>query len=119
MANKISSAAIYVPDRNRARDWYVSALGWKAFDDDGEHWVTVGDPKKGARLHLCEKGSRLSKADVGESGILIVCDDFAKTVRSLKKAKAKWATPPTKQPWGQIARFTDPFGNVLWLSDAA
>lgn len=118
MANPITSAALYVRDRNRARDWYVSTLGWKVLDDDGEHWVVVGE-KKGAGLHLCEKGKRLPKGDVGESGLLIVPTDFAKTVRALKKAKVKWATPPTKRPWGSIARFTDPDGNILWLSTAA
>ena len=119
MANRITSAAIFVTDRKRARDWYVSVFGWKVMDDDNEHWVVVGDGKKGAGLHLCEKGPRLAKADVGESRILIVPDDFSKVVRALKKAKAKWATPPKKQPWGRIARFIDPDGNILWMSTAA
>jgi predicted enzyme related to lactoylglutathione lyase len=118
MANRISSAAVYVADRARARDWYVSTFGWKVFDDDGEHWVAVGDARKGARLHLCEKRPRLTKADVGESGILIVPDDFAKLVRTLRKARVKWATPPAKTPWGHVARFEDPDGNILWLSNS-
>jgi hypothetical protein len=38
-------------------------------------------------------------------------------VRDLKKKGMKFATDYTKTVWGEMARFEDPDGNIVWISD--
>lgn len=118
MGDWMSSAAIYVRDRRRSAKWYCDNFGWKVFHDDPEHWTTVGAPRRGGHIHLCELGRKPRASEVGESGLLIVCSDFAATTRRLRRNGARWATHPTRRPWGWNARVKDPDGNILWLSNA-
>jgi hypothetical protein len=38
-------------------------------------------------------------------------------VTDLKKKGVKFATDYTKTEWREIARFEDPDGNIIWISD--
>jgi len=117
------SAAIAVTDRKKAARWYGKALGWKTWDDEPEHWTTVG-PRSGTfRIHLCEMGGapgrRPPKSEVGNTGILLTTPEpFARACASLKRKGVKFSFPPKKLPWGWVARFLDPDGNEFWLNPA-
>ncbi|MFI5419012.1 MAG: VOC family protein [Candidatus Lutacidiplasmatales archaeon] len=117
MTDWISSTAIFVRSRKRAAKWYSQVFGWKNLADD-DHWTVVGPAKRGGRLHLCER-RKLGASHVGETGILIVCEQFDRTVARLEKAGARWATAPVERPWGKMGRFKDPDGNILWISTDA
>ncbi|MCI4369477.1 MAG: hypothetical protein L3K09_07950, partial [Thermoplasmata archaeon] len=86
MTDWISSTAIFVRSRKRAAKWYSQVFGWKNLADD-DHWTVVGPAKRGGRLHLCER-RKLGASHVGETGILIVCEQFDRTVARLEKAPA-------------------------------
>jgi predicted enzyme related to lactoylglutathione lyase len=116
------SAAVAVSDRARAAKWYVDTLGFRVFDEEPDHWTTVGDKSGKFRLHLCElrgPGKAPPKSEVGNTGILLETDEpFRQTCARLKKRGVKFSMPPKKLPWGWLAKFLDPDGNEFWLQPA-
>ncbi len=120
MTIRAISAAVVVSDRKKSARWYVSTLGFRIFDDDVEHWTTVGDRSGKFRLHLCEMGGRAGKkppkSEVGNTGILLVTNEsFPATCARLKRRHVRFSMPPKKLPWGWLAKFLDPDGNEFWL----
>jgi catechol 2,3-dioxygenase-like lactoylglutathione lyase family enzyme len=69
------SASVLVRDARRAAQWYTKKLGLEIMDGD-EHWIVVGDRKRGLGLHLCELKGRAGKPmlEPGNTGILLVVD---------------------------------------------
>jgi catechol 2,3-dioxygenase-like lactoylglutathione lyase family enzyme len=123
MALRGVSVAVAVKDRKKSAKWYVKTLGFRVFDDDAEHWTTVGDRSGKFLLHLCEvsgHGKKPPKTEVGNTGILLVTDEsFTRMCARLKKKRVRFSMPPKKMPWGWIARFLDPDGNEFWLNPAS
>jgi predicted enzyme related to lactoylglutathione lyase len=123
MSIRAVSAAVAVSDRAKAATWYVKTLGFRVFDEDPDHWTTVGDRSGKFRLHLCEVGGRPGKkppkSEVGNTGILLVTDaPFLRTCARLRKYRVRFSMPPKKLPWGWLAKFLDPDGNEFWLMPA-
>ena len=115
------SVAVAVTDRRVAAAWYIDQLGFRLFDDDPEHWTTVGDRAGRFKLHLCEVGGRPGKhpprSQVGNTGILLEVDGpFVATCSRLKRRGVRFSLPPKKMPWGWVAKLLDPDGNEFWLS---
>ncbi len=116
------SVAVAVTDRHQAAKWYVETLGFKVFDDDPEHWTTVGDKSGKFRFHLCEVGGRPGKkppkSEVGNTGILLLVtgEPFGRACARLKRNGVRFSVPPKKMPWGWVAKFLDPDGNEFWLN---
>ena len=122
MTFRAVSVAVAVTDRAKAAKWYVKTLGFRIFDDDPEHWTTVGDRSGKFLLHLCEiagHGKKPPKSEVGNTGILLTTDQpFLATCRRLKKLGVRFSRQPKKMPWGWVAIFLDPDGNEFWLNPA-
>jgi predicted enzyme related to lactoylglutathione lyase len=122
MTLRALSVAVAVTDRAKATQWYVRTLGFRVFDDDPEHWTTVGDRSGKFLFHLCEvagAGHKPPKSEVGNTGILLTTDEpFLRTCARLKKLGVRFSQPPKKFPWGWVAKFLDPDGNEFWLNPA-
>ena len=123
MGFRAVSVAVAVSDRKKAARWYTKTLGFRVFDDDPEHWTTVGDRSGKFLLHLCEvggkPGTRPPRSEVGNTGILLVTDPpFARACAALKKKGVRFSMPPKKMPWGWVAKILDPDGNEFWLNPA-
>ena len=122
MTIRAVSVAVAVSDRKKAARWYVDTLGFRVFDDDPEHWTTVGDRSGKFRLHLCEvagHGKKPPRSELGNTGILLVTTgSFAATCARLKRKHVRFSMPPRKLPWGWVAKFLDPDGNEFWLNPA-
>jgi predicted enzyme related to lactoylglutathione lyase len=122
MALRPISVAVAVSDRRKAAEWYTRVLGFRVYDDDPEHWTTVGDRFGDFRFHLCEvrgPGKKPPKSEVGNTGILLLTNEpFARTCAKLKAKGVKFSMPPKKLPWGWVAKFLDPDGNEFWLNPA-
>ncbi|MGA8542682.1 MAG: VOC family protein [Thermoplasmata archaeon] len=123
MSIRAVSAAVAVTDRQKAVKWYAKTLGFKVFDDDPEHWTTVGDRSGKFVLHLCEvrgRGKKPPKSEVGNTGILLETNEpFLRVCARLKKHGVRFSMPPKKLPWGWLAKFLDPDGNEFWFQPAA
>lgn len=113
----VSSTAVVVRDRAAALDWYKRVLGLPV-SVPGDHWVTVGNPRKGGAIHLCQ-GSELKPPlplEPGNTGILLLLDgDFHANCSELKSRGVKFVKGPTERPWGWDATIEDPDGNQLLL----
>jgi catechol 2,3-dioxygenase-like lactoylglutathione lyase family enzyme len=113
------SVAVLVKDAKKARKWYTQKLGLKTIAD-GEHWITVGDPKGGIQLHLCEMSGRGGKPmlEPGNSGIWISTDgDMMRTYAAMKRKGVKFSQPPEQAEWGGwVSKFVDPDGNEFWMT---
>ena len=123
MAIRPISAAVAVRDRKKAAKWYRDRLGFRVFDDDPEHWTTVGDRSGKFLIHLCEvrgRGKKPPRSEVGNTGILLaVTGSFAGACARLKRQRVRFSMPPKKLPWGWVAKILDPDGNEFWLQPAA
>ena len=113
----VSSAAVVVKDRKNSLRWYTDVLGLPVAIP-GDHWVTVGHPRKGGAIHLCQ-GSELEPPiplEPGNTGILILLDgDFQSNCAELKAQGVEFVDGPTQRPWGWDATIRDPDGNELLL----
>lgn len=116
------SVAVVVSDRKKSAAWYVNKLGFRRYDTDEEHWITVGDREGGFRLHLCElrkTGTRPKASEVGNTGILLTTNEpLPRAYARLKRKGVDFSEPPVERPWGWVSKFLDPDGNEFWLVPA-
>lgn len=111
----VASVAVVVRNKERSKEFFRDVLGMQVLDDEG-HWVTVGQPGTGARIHLCEA----EPIEPGNTGIVIaVEEDIRSAYENMKSKGVKFAVPPTEREWGTECRFLDPDGNELWLFSMA
>lgn len=116
----VSSTAVLVKDRKAALQWYTEVLGLPVAMQ-GDHWVTVGNPRKGGAIHLC-LGAELDPPiplEPGNTGILLLLPgDFQANCTDLKARGIEFVDGPTERPWGWDATIRDPDGNELLLMPA-
>ncbi len=111
MKMSMFSAAVVVKDAQRAKRFYRDKLGLKVLSDE-DHWVTVGQPRGGSQLHLCE----MTPLEKGNTGIVFAVDEkIDKAYQALRKKGVKFSVKPTMHEWGAECRFLDPDGNEFWL----
>lgn len=109
MIRSLESVAVVVSSAKKAAQWYRKALGFVVKEEG--HWVTAKPKGAKTTLHLCE-GDPL---EPGNTGILFLTKDIDAEYRALTKRRVKFTEKPTKKPWGIVAMFQDPDGNVFWL----
>ncbi len=113
MKTWVASTAVVVKDKARSKRFFRDKIGLKVLMEEG-HWLTVGDPKRGSALHLCEVRDFDKKAPLekGNTGILLLVDtDVRKAYAAMKKKGVKFAGKPVEHPWGWDFTFKDPDGN--------
>ncbi len=105
----VASVAVVVSDIARSRRWYTESLGLDLLSD-GEHWITVGQKRRGGQIHLCR--SEGQALEPGNSGILLLVEgDLTARVDELRSRGVEIVHPPTERPWGWDATIRDPDGN--------
>jgi lactoylglutathione lyase len=89
-------------------------------DAPGDRWISGAHAaiswSEGAFLHFSlyqSKGEVTHGAQVG-----FACDDLAAAHAGLVGAGAKVIHPPRPEPWGETARYADPDGNVVGLTQS-
>jgi catechol 2,3-dioxygenase-like lactoylglutathione lyase family enzyme len=113
-----SSVAVLVSDTKKALAWYTKKLGLDVLEK-GDHWVVVGDKRRGVGLHLCQSVGPKGKVrlEKGNTGILLLTDgDLMASYRQLKRRGVRFPHPPKKTEWGWFCMFADPDGNEFWLN---
>jgi len=131
MIQRMSHTAIFVPDQDQAKDFYVGKLGFEVKTDasmpNGFRWLTVspkGQPDLEIILMKIAPGPKLQEDDVATIKALVkkgafgagVFDtaDCRKTYEELKARGVEFLAPPKEEFYGVQAVFRDPFGN--WFS---
>lgn len=131
MIQRMSHTAIFVPDQDQAKDFYVNKLGFEVKIDqsmpNGFRWLTVspkGQPDLQIILMKVATSSKLQEQDVETIGELMKKGAFGagvfqtadcrKTYEELKAKGVEFISPPKEQFYGIEAVLRDPFGN--WFS---
>lgn len=114
----VASVAVVVSDRARSRRWYTQCLGLEVLEEV-EHWLTVGQPDRGGRIHLC-LGRELGAGfplEPGNTGITLSVPGAAReTYERLRSQGVPFRRPPEPRPRGWDAEVSDPDGNLLLLA---
>lgn len=113
----VASTAVVVGNREAARRWYNEVLGLPTAMQEG-HWLTVGHPRKGGAIHLCQAAELDPPLPMepGNTGILLLLDgDFQTQCDALKRRGVAFVEGPIQRPWGWDATIRDPDGNELLL----
>jgi catechol 2,3-dioxygenase-like lactoylglutathione lyase family enzyme len=120
-AATIAAIALVVPDYDVAIRFFVDVMGFdltEDIDQGRKRWVTVTPPGGGARLVLA-KAADATQADAignqtgGRVFLFLHTDDFGRDHARMTGAGVVFLEPPRTEPYGTVAVWRDPFGN-LW-----
>lgn len=108
-----------VTDQDRAKDFYVTTLGFEVLIDQQAgpvRWIQVGP--KGAQTSFTLATAAQGFTPGSAKGIVLETSDLDADCAQLTKAGAA-VKGPTDLPWGRQATFTDADGNGFVLSAPA
>ncbi len=127
MNSKIVQVSIVVKKQADAVEFYTNKVGFKKKVDfptpDGNRWIVVGPEDQDIGLALVEAGwqdnsglGREWKAGEG-APIVLEVEDCSKSYQELKSRgvgfKLVWGEELKKLPYGTVAFFADPDGNLF------
>jgi catechol 2,3-dioxygenase-like lactoylglutathione lyase family enzyme len=113
MVKGVSTVWLPVDDLQRSLQFYGDTLGLKKKDQDGDDWAEL--ELDGLTIGL---NGRESETPGGEGGAVIAFradGSIEDEVERLKGAGVDFADGIADRPWGRVAAFHDPDGNVLEL----
>jgi catechol 2,3-dioxygenase-like lactoylglutathione lyase family enzyme len=120
----IGLVSLLVRNYEEALAFYVGTLGFSLIEDtpvpeQNKRWVVVAPPGAvESRLLLARASSPEQAAHVGnQTGgrvfLFLNTDNFDRDYASFKSKGVVFVREPSQQPYGTVAVFQDPFGN-LW-----
>ncbi len=125
--------SLIVDDYDAAVGFFTDTLGFDLVEDrpstttDGrsKRWVVVRPPDGGPCLLLAradgpQQASAVGRQFAGRVGLFLRVRDVDDVLRRLERAGCELVRPPRVEPYGRVAVFDDPWGN-LWdlLGDVA
>jgi predicted enzyme related to lactoylglutathione lyase len=116
---KVNFVSIPVRDQDQALSFYTEKLGFLILTDqpfdDHQRWIELRVPGCETKVVLFTPPGHEDR--VGSfSNVTFMTDDLERTYRELTQRGVVFTAPPTKQPWGQFAKFQDADGNQFVLS---
>jgi catechol 2,3-dioxygenase-like lactoylglutathione lyase family enzyme len=131
MDPRITQISVVVKKQSDALDFYTNKVGFKKKVDfptpAGNRWIVVGPENQDVGLALVEAGWRDDSGlgrtwNAGEGApIVIQVEDCSKKYQELKSRgvefKRVWGEELKKVPYGTIAFFADPDGNLFELHE--
>jgi predicted enzyme related to lactoylglutathione lyase len=129
MEGKVINLTLVVKDQEKALEFYTTQAGFEKKTDltgpNGYRWVTIGLKGQDLEFALFVPGSvvdpeakeRTKHLAPGNSpAITIQVADCRKAYEELSGKGVKFVDPPADHPWGTVALFSDPDGNLFSLS---
>lgn len=125
-----------VPDYDAGIAFFVDGLGWSLLSDEDQgrkRWVTVAPaaspPSSDQRLFqaqilLAVATSETQQSALGQQtgdrvGFFLHTDDFARDAARITEAGGTLIEPPRHEPYGTVAQWRDPWGNLWDLIEPA
>jgi catechol 2,3-dioxygenase-like lactoylglutathione lyase family enzyme len=121
---QLSLTAVVVEEYDPAIEFFVGALGFELAEDspavtnDGQpkRWVVVRPPGAQTGLLLAradgpEQTAAIGRQFAGRVGLFLHVDDFDAAHARMTAAGVTFVSPPRREPYGQVAVFTDIAGN--------
>ena len=123
----LSAVSLVVPDYDEAIAFYCGALGWELLEDipmGSKRWVTVSPAGGQCKIVLARADTREQTARVGDQtggrvGFFLTTDDFTRDHAAMKAAGIRFREEPRYEPYGTVAVWEDPFGNLWDLIEPA
>ena len=127
MGLRLGLVTIVVPDYDAGLAFFVDGLGFDLIADEDQgrkRWVVVAPPGGGARILLAQASDASQKAAIGNQAggrvaFFLETDAFDDTARAIKTAGGALTEFPRDEPYGKVAVFRDPFGNLWDLIEPA
>ncbi|MEM9179941.1 MAG: VOC family protein [Pseudomonadota bacterium] len=122
MTQTIASITLVVPDYDAAIAFYVDRLGFTLLEDTAlspnKRWVRVAPPGAETALLLAkadgaEQAAAIGNQTGGRVGFFLHTDDFTRDHTAMLSKGVTFHEAPRHEPYGTVAVFEDPFGN-LW-----
>jgi catechol 2,3-dioxygenase-like lactoylglutathione lyase family enzyme len=121
MLKKIAYASVFVKSQDEALAFYAEVLGLEKVVDNptpnGPRFLAVGVPGQDFQLVLWPGTPGQGQPVFGRASAAytIEVSDCRKMFETLKSRGVSFETDVLEYPWGYIAVFRDPDGNVLQL----
>jgi predicted enzyme related to lactoylglutathione lyase len=121
MLKNVFYTSVLVSDQDRALDFYTNALGLEHRVEnptpDGPRFLTVGVEGDGFQLVLWPGTPGQAQPVMGRppASVTIETDDVRKTVEDFKSRGVNFVSDVLEFPWGAVAQFQDPDGNLLQI----
>lgn len=124
MKQWLALVSVVVPDYDEALAFYAGVLGFERVEDtpvpeQGKRWVVVAPPGAAecrlllARASNEEQRSRIGNQTGGRVFLFLYTDDIDRDERRYREHGVVFVRERRREPYGQVAVFQDPFGN-LW-----
>jgi catechol 2,3-dioxygenase-like lactoylglutathione lyase family enzyme len=124
MKQSIGLVSLVVPEYDEALAFYVGVLGFELVEDSfipeqNKRWVVVAPPGSTetrlllARAASPEQTSRIGNQTGGRVFLFLYTDDFARDYAAYRAKGVEFVREPQQHPYGNVAVFRDPWGN-LW-----
>ena len=118
MIESVRIVSVPVSDQERARSFYVDALGFELRQDvgwgDGMRWVEVATENSPTSLTLVTWFDSMPPGSL--QGLVVTTSDIHRTHEELAARGVPFDFPPREMPGWTQAVFRDPDGNGLVLS---
>ena len=119
MIRAIKFVGIPVRDQEQALAFYTEKLGFQILTDQPfdakQRWIELRIPGSETKVVLFTPPGHENR--IGSfSNVTFTTDDIDGTHQELTARGVVFTAPPTKQPWGQFAKFQDVDGNQFVLS---
>jgi predicted enzyme related to lactoylglutathione lyase len=120
MLKRVVYVALLVSDQDKALDFYTNVIGLEKRGDfptpNGPRFLTVG--VEGQDLDLVLWPGTPARGDLGSAVYTIEVEDIRDAFETLKSRGLKFDPPEILEfPWGSVARFQDPDGNLLQVRE--
>jgi predicted enzyme related to lactoylglutathione lyase len=112
---RIAFVTLPVTDQDRAKAFYIDALGWECtYDEPGPRgrWVDLMPPGGGCATALVEE------ARPPMQGLVLEVADLDGAYTACTKRGVAFSSPPTDHGYARFATFADPDGNEWILMQA-
>lgn len=120
-AMKLNAITFLVPDYEAGIAFFIQTLGFTLVEDtklsETKRWVMVAPPGGGSHVLIAkasapEQAAAIGKAAGGRCAFFLHCEEFAATRARLEARGITFLEDARHEPYGTVAQFRDPFGNV-------
>jgi predicted enzyme related to lactoylglutathione lyase len=119
MIKQLKFASIPTRDQDAALAFWTEKVGFRVATDQpmgpGKRWIELAIPGAQTGIVLFTPDGQEDRIGTFFNGSF-ACDDVEYTYQQLSARGVNFVEPPSKQPWGIFAKFTDPDGNTFVLS---
>jgi predicted enzyme related to lactoylglutathione lyase len=120
MLKKVPYVALPVSDQDKALDFYTNVIGFEKRGDyptpAGPRFLTVG--VQGQDFELVLWPGTPAKTELGSAVYTIEVEDAQTAFETLKSRGVNFEPDEVLEfPWGYVARFEDPDGNLLQVRE--